>query len=380
VKKIVFITGTRADYSKIKSLVTELQKKKLFKVYLFLTGMHNLKEFGSTYLQILSDKIKNVVRFKNQKFNEPMNQVFINTHRGFTRFVKKNKPDLIIVHGDRTEALACAVVGVLSGIKVAHIEGGELSGTVDEILRHSITKLSNIHFVSTRLAKKRLIQLGEQKNLIHVVGSPDIDIALKSNLPNLDVVKKRYSITFEKYAIAILHPVTTEYDILDKQVKIFLKAIKNSKLNYILIFPNNDLGVKKIVSYYKKIKSTKIKKLPSMRFEYYLTLLKNSDFIIGNSSSGIIEAPYFGVPTINIGTRQKNRSDLDSIINSDFNLKELLKKINKVKKIRYVNKNFLFNYGRGDSFSKFFNIINNKDIWSFSNQKYFKDLDFDMDR
>ena len=117
-KKIVFITGTRADYSKIKSLVTELQKKKLFKVYLFLTGMHNLKEFGSTYLQIVSDKIKNVVRFKNQKFNEPMNQVFINTHRGFTRFVKKNKPDLIIVHGDRTEALACAVVGVLSGIKV----------------------------------------------------------------------------------------------------------------------------------------------------------------------------------------------------------------------------------------------------------------------
>ena len=109
--------------------------------------MHNLKEFGSTYLQIMSDKIKNVVRFKNQKFNEPMNQVFINTHRGFTRFVKKNKPDLIIVHGDRTEALACAVVGVLSGIKVAHIEGGELSGTVDEILRHSITKLSNIHLV-----------------------------------------------------------------------------------------------------------------------------------------------------------------------------------------------------------------------------------------
>ena len=155
-KKIIFITGTRADYGKIKNLINSLQSKKKFKVYLFVTGIHNLKVFGSTYLEIISDKIQNIKRFKNQKFNEPMDSVFNKTCFGFSSYLKKIKPDMVIVHGDRVEAMACAITACLNGIKIGHIEGGEVSGTVDEILRHSISKIANIHFVANKKAKKEV--------------------------------------------------------------------------------------------------------------------------------------------------------------------------------------------------------------------------------
>ena len=164
-KKIVFITGTRADYGKIKNVIQGLQSQNYFNVSLFVTGIHNLKDFGSTYLQIISDNIKNITRYNNQKFNEPMDKVFYKTCEGFSSFIKKKKPDLVIVHGDRAEALACAITACLNGIKVGHIEGGEVSGTVDEILRHSISKIANLHFVANEKAKKRLIQLGEDKKI-----------------------------------------------------------------------------------------------------------------------------------------------------------------------------------------------------------------------
>jgi UDP-N-acetylglucosamine 2-epimerase (hydrolysing) len=374
-KKIVFITGTRADYGKIKNVIQGLQSQNYFNVSLFVTGIHNLKDFGSTYLQIISDNIKNITRYNNQKFNEPMDKVFYKTCEGFSSFIKKEKPDLVIVHGDRAEALACAITACLNGIKVGHIEGGEVSGTVDEILRHSISKIANLHFVANEKAKKRLIQLGEDKKNIYVTGSPDIDVLLKSKLPSIDSVKKKYSINFKKYSIAVFHPVTTEFEKLDLQLKEYIVALKESGLNYVLILPNNDFGVKKILNYYKKITSNNFRKLPSMRFECYLSLLKNSEFIIGNSSSGIIEAPYFGVKTINIGSRQKNRSKLNSIINCNFDKIKILNCIKSLKIKKSSNK-IKNHYGNGESKKMFLKVLKQKRIWNTSNQKFFKDLKF----
>ena len=373
-KRIIFLTGTRADYGKIKNLIQEVQKLNKFKAYLFVTGMHNLKEFGETHIEISLDKIQNTYKFKNQKFNEPMDSVFLNTFKGFKKYIKKIRPDLIVIHGDRTEALACASVGCLNNYKVAHIEGGEISCTIDETLRHAISKLSNIHFVTNQIAKRRLIQLGELKNKIHVIGSPDVDVILKKNLPKLDIVKNRYNITFHKYAIGIFHPVTSELHQLQDQIDIFVKSLIKSNNNYVIISPNNDHGAKKIFTKYKKIKSPKIRILPSMRFEYYLTLLKNSDFIIGNSSSGIMEAPYFGIPTINLGTRQKNRTNISSIINISINIDLILSNINQLNNKKQKPKKIINTFGDGNSTKRFINILSNKSFWETSNQKYFQDL------
>ena len=377
-KNIIFITGTRADYGKIKSLIKELQKKhKRFKTNIIITGMHNVKSFGNTKDEIAKDRIKNCYRFNNQSKNKNMDIVLANTIRGINKFIKKNRTDLIIVHGDRVESLAGAITGCLNNIKVSHIEGGELSGTVDEIIRHSITKLSHLHFVTNKIAKKRLEQMGEIKKNIFIIGSPDIDILLKKNLPSILSVKKRYNIIYDNYAICIFHPVTTELKKIKYQTKSLIHSLLKSKFNYVILLPNNDLGNKIILKEIKKLKKKNLpnfKILPSMRFEHYLTLLKNSNFLIGNSSSGVMEAPYYGVPTIDIGSRQKNRAKIPSKITlNNFNeIRKLIYKF-RIKKFRFKPLSY---FGSGNSDKKFLQILNQKRIWEIKNQKQFVQLNF----
>ena len=372
-KKIVFVTGTRADYGKLKSIILKLERIKNFKVSVFVTGMHNLKIYGSTHDELRKDKIKNIVRFKNQNNNDSMDSIISKTINGFRKYVLKENPDLVVVHGDRVESLACAIVASINNIKAAHIEGGELSGTIDEVLRHSISKLCNLHFVTNNIAKKRLIQMGELRSSIFVIGSPDVDLILKKDLPSIREVREKYDIKFLNYAVAIFHPVTNELINLKKEIKIFIKSITESKQNFVLIFPNNDSGTNVILNEYKKIKSDKIKIFPSIRFEYYFSLLKNSNFIIGNSSSGIMEAPYYGVPTINLGNRQLNRVKLKSIINLGFNKKNILKLIKYFSKNNKKFEKTTF-FGEGHSAIKFINIIKKKNFWNIKNQKQFNEI------
>ncbi len=372
-KKILFVTGSRADYGKIKSLILRLQKGNAFQVHVFVTGMHNLKKFGSTWEALTNDKIKNMIRFKNQDNDDSMDFVLAKTIVGFKKTVAKLKPDLIIIHGDRIETLACAIVGSLNNYRTAHIEGGEVSGTVDEILRHSISKLAHIHFVTNLRAKKRLTQMGEFKNNIFIIGSPDVDIINSKKLPSFSEVAKRYNVKSEDYGIGILHPVTTNTKNLKNETISFLNAIKKSKKNFILIYPNNDYGSNLILKEYKKINPKKLRILPSMRFEYYLTLLKNSKVIVGNSSSGIMEAPYYGIPTINIGDRQKNRSRLKTIKHCKFNERIILNLINKMflKTNRHKIKS---EFGKGRSFEIFDKILRSKKLWRIDTQKQFQDI------
>lgn len=371
-KSIVFVTGSRADYGKQKSIILKLQNNNLFKINVFVTGMHNLKLYGNTWEELKKDKIKNIYRFNNQN-NSEMDKILANTINGFSNYVNLIQPDLIVVHGDRVEPLACSIVGTLNNIKVAHIEGGELSGTVDEVIRHSISKLSNFHFVTNFIAKKRLIQLGEEKKNIFIIGSPDLDILLNKKLPDLSIVKKRYEIEFEKYSVLIFHPVTTESSKLNKNNTITLcRSLIKSNRNYVVILPNNDTHSDVIRSVYKKFfnRRKKFKLIPSMRFEFFLTLLKKADFIIGNSSCGVVEATYLGVPSINLGSRQNNRA---KNINCIRKLTEriILYHIKNISNLKNRNKK---NFGKGDSASKFVKILKSFQIWNLNTQKNFIDM------
>tara|TARA_Y100000816_G_scaffold203667_1_gene150070 strand:- start:1675 stop:2799 length:1125 start_codon:yes stop_codon:yes gene_type:complete len=371
-KRILFVTSTRADYGKLKSIILRIQDDKKFVSKVFVTGMHNMKLYGSTVGELIYDKIKGIYFHKNQNKFSKMDEILINTIRGFSPILKKFKPDLVVIHGDRIEPLACALSSLLNNFLVAHIEGGEVSGTVDEMLRHAISKISQIHLVSNQIAKKRLIQMGENKKNIFIVGSPDVDVILSDNLPSLKKVRKRYEIKFNKFAIAILHPVTTNIKNLERESKIFFKTLSETNINYVVIFPNNDHGSKIILNELLKYKNyNKFKIFPSIRFEYYLTLLKNSDFIIGNSSSGIMEAPYYGVSTINIGDRQKNR--LKSTLIKNINFSEIkIKKSIKFVKNRKISKRHFF--GKGKSAKKILTLFKTNKIWKISNQKNFIDI------
>jgi UDP-N-acetyl-D-glucosamine 2-epimerase, UDP-hydrolysing len=372
-KKILFLTGTRADFGKIKSLIQVCVDDLNFDVHIFATGMHLHKQYGETVIEIEKCGFKNIFKFINHTSETSMDLTLSKTIDGLSSFVKENRPDLIIVHGDRVEALAGAIVGALNNILVAHIEGGEVSGTIDELLRHSVSKLSHIHFVSNDLARKRLIQMGERQDQVFVIGSPDIDIMFSENLPRLDKVLEYYDIPFKNFAVLMFHPVTTEYDHIESYARSLVEALIEDNSNYVVIFPNNDMGSAKILEEYKKFENnSRFKVFPSLRFEYFLTILKNADFIIGNSSAGIREAPYYGIPSINIGTRQQNRALDHTIIHSDFSKKSLIAALNTAKASGKTKSAFQF--GTGNSFKLFHQIISKNEFWEISHQKLFNDL------
>lgn len=368
-KKIAFLTGTRADFGKVKPLIQVLENQDDFEAHIFVTGMHMLEEYGYTLIEVERCGFKNISTFNNHTHEATMDLTLAKTISGFSKFIKTMSPDLIVIHGDRVEALAGAIVGSLNNVLVAHIEGGELSGTIDELIRHATSKMSHIHFVANLKAKKLLEQMGELSKSIYTIGSPDIDIMFSNTLPNLETVKTYYNIHYSEYAVAMFHPVTTEHKNMQEYAEQFVTALIESNKNYVVIFPNNDLGSKLILDTYKKIMDhEKFRVFPSVRFEYFLTLLKNAEFIVGNSSAGIREAPYYGIPTVNVGTRQDNRSSLASIINTDYNANTILKAINQNKVI--IPKTDAA-FGTGNSAKAFLETLKIKSFWETNHQKQF---------
>lgn len=380
VKKIVFLTGTRADFGKLKSVISYLKSDPAFEVHIFATGMHLKAAYGNTVMEIEKFGLKNIHKFINYSGPTEPETIFSNTVAGFGSYVRELKPDMIVVHGDRSEALAGALVGAFNNILVAHIEGGEVSGTIDETVRHTISKIAHLHFVANKEAKKRLIQMGEKRDAIFVIGSPDIDIMVSENLPTVEKAKRTFDIPFDNYGIFIFHPVTTEVGKLTSAVHRLSDALLESGFNFVGVYPNNDPGTDIIMNAFKEklFNHPRFVIHPSMRFEHFLSLLKDAHFIIGNSSAGVREAPYYGVPAINVGTRQRNRvkeGKIRSIVNSGYDRKELLGHINRfsAKKVRFKPKAY---FGKGNSGQNFYEILKNKQTWKMNLQKQFSDIDF----
>ena len=375
-KKIVFLTGTRADFGKLKSLIQISQDHENYECHIFATGMHMNSKYGKTVVEIFKAGFDNIYQFINHDTVEHMDRTLAKTIDGFSHYIHELKPDLIIVHGDRVEALAGAIVGSINNILVAHVEGGEISGTIDELIRHAVSKMSHIHFTTNEEAKKRLIQLGEKEKNIFIIGSPDLDLMNPEFLPKLDMVKKYYDIPFEGYAIAMFHPVTTEYSLIHVRAKAFVDALLKSGKNYIVIYPNNDLGSMEILNEYKRLQNhPNFRVFPSLRFEYFLTLLQNARFIIGNSSAAVREAPFYKIPTIDIGTRQESRIKLSSILHSDDDEESLLDVIKTIEGLEIPdNITQHYNFGDGNSDQLFLELLQSEKLWSIRHQKQFQEL------
>ncbi|MES2618295.1 MAG: UDP-N-acetylglucosamine 2-epimerase [Bacteroidota bacterium] len=371
-KKIVFLTGTRADFGKLKSLIESVLKEDDFEMHIFATGMHMNSKYGKTVDEIRKCGYPNIFSYINHHDIDSMDAILSKTIEGFSSYVKEMKPDLIVIHGDRVEALAGAIVGALNNILVAHIEGGEISGTIDELIRHAVSKMSHVHFVANDAAKNRLIQMGEHEDSVFVIGSPDVDVMLSDHLPTIQTVKEYYEIPFEQYALVLFHPVTTEIDAIPEQAENFVNALIASEKNYVIIFPNNDMGNDYILRSYKKLQDNpRFLIFPSVRFEYFLILLKYAKFIIGNSSAGIREAPYYGIPTINIGSRQNNRSANTHIINVDYSTAAILGGIEQSSSLKVAP---IKHFGEGKSDKLFISTLLSPAFWNVSKQKSFIDF------
>ena len=372
-KKILFITGTRADYGKIKPLLKKVENDPCFDLYVFVSGMHLVDRLGRTYREVLKDNYKNTYVDFSQANTGVMSFDLGNVISNLTNYCRKIEPDMIVIHGDRIDALAGAVVGALNNIIVVHIEGGELSGTIDESIRHANTKLAHLHMVCNQEAKNRLLQLGEEESRIFVTGSPDIDIMVSDELPTIEDVKKRYEIEYDRYAICMYHPVTTEVKTVKQHIRCLVDAMLDSEMDYVVVYPNNDLGSDEIIEEYERLNGNPhFRVFPSLRFEYFLTLLKNANFMIGNSSAGIRETGVYGVPSIDVGTRQRGRYseknvNLQHVEESYDEIKKAITRIDAYRKKCYQ-------FGKGNSAECFMRILHDDSIWNLSIQKRFIDM------
>lgn len=371
-RKVLFLTGTRADYGKLKSLIQVVYDMDGMEAHLFVTGMHMLSKYGMTAIEVERGVYHSVYKYINQNAEDSMDVVLAKTINGLSDYVKELNPDLILVHGDRVEAMAGAIVGSLNNILVGHIEGGEVSGTIDELIRHSVSKMAHLHFVCNERARNRLLQLGEREESIFVIGSPDLDVMKSAELPSLEDVKSYYEIPFGEYGIVMFHPVTTEVDSLPHHVEELFTALIDSGKNYVVVYPNNDHGSQVILDGINRLSGhSNFRVFPSLRFESFLTLLKNARCIVGNSSAGVREAPFYGLPSVNIGSRQNNRANSASIINVDNDRKAISDAISKAFSSRFVPE---LEFGDGSSSQLFSEAIKDDCLWQTAQQKVFVDL------
>ena len=311
-RQILFVTGTRADFGKLEPLAT-VARDAGFGVGFFVTGMHMLERYGLTKLEVHRMPGVAVHEFLNQRPGDPQDIVLAKTVIGFSDYVTEHRPNLIVTHGDRIEALACTLVAATNYIRAAHVEGGEVSGTIDEVFRHCNSKLAFAHFVSSEAAAARVRALGEPPESIHVIGSPELDFHAQPSGVTLNEVRKRYGIPFADYGIAVFHPVTSEAATMGAQAQALFGAMTDSGRSFVVIAPNNDPGSAAIFAVLEQLPRDRFRVLPSMRFAHFSELMKHAGAMVGNSSVGVREAPFLGLPSLDVGTRQNGRSDAPSI-------------------------------------------------------------------
>ena len=337
-KKILFISSSRADYGLLRNVIIETKKNKKIKVSIFVTGSHLSKKFGNTIKEIEKDGLKkNIIKKKILKknfFEKDISNYISQTIISTSNILDNIKPEKIVILGDRYELLGCAVAAMSHRIPIAHIHGGEVTtGAIDDSIRHSISKLSHLHFPIHNDYKKRLIQLGENPKTIFNYGGLGAHSIKNSKFKCKSSLEKELNISLDKKIFLItFHPTTLEKNESQYQINNLLSALDEFK-NVIKIFTSsnfdheNKIINNKILNFTKKNKNAFF--YSSLGHLNYVSLMKISDAVIGNSSSGVLETPSLGIPTINIGNRQKGRIISENVINSKYEKKHIVLNIKK---------------------------------------------------
>lgn len=335
-RKILFVTERRTDYSRFKPIMRAVQQSEKLQLQLLVTGMHLLKDFGETKRFIDADgfKIDSVLPiFSDDDADDGSSMV-----KGLSRALlqmpdifQELKPDIIFAGFDIGANFAAAVCAMHLNICVAHLEGGERSGTIDEVIRHAITKFSHIHFACSRQSALRIICLGENQKYVFNVGVPSIQTIKNISYCSKEEICQRYGLDASKQLIILIqHPVTTEVEEAESQIKqsanAVNKVIREHGVQAIAIYPNNDAGARRIINY---LKGSRIKVFAHIANEDFFRLMKVADVLVGNSSSGIHEAPTFGLPTVNIGSRQQFRERGENIIDVENKESDIILAIKK---------------------------------------------------
>ena len=365
---ITCMTGTRADYPRVKSVLQEICRRPNLELKLIVTGMHLVKEFGYTVREIEKDGFDIAARIPMYAGDDSpygMAKAAARCADGIADAMKDIDPDIFLLTVDRVETLATAQSVALMNIPIAHIQGGEVTGTIDESIRHAVTKLSHIHFTATSNDAKRIMKMGENPRYIYSVGCPYIDIIKRTQYRSKEALSLDYGFDAKKSLVLFTqHPVTTEYGQGVHQIMETIKALQNfPELQIVAPYSNADAGGREIIETMKRHAQFHI--FPNIKDTDYLSLMKNATFMIGNSSAGIREAPSFQLPVINIGNRQNGRLRAANIIDVHHDAKAISSAINKVLKDEdFINrlKSIKNYYGDGNSAKRIVDVLEKVEI------------------
>lgn len=332
-KKIAYISGTRADFGLMTSVLKAIEKSDKLQLQLYATGMHLMPEFGNTIdhikKQFPNTKIIPAVFTADDRFS--MARFTGNYLKEAVNILGQDQPDLILVLGDRVEMLCTALAATYLGIPSAQFHGGERTSTVDEIARHAITKLVSLHFAATAESATRIKKMGEENWRIHIVGAPALDTILNEQLPIREELFHKLDIDpLEKIILVVQHPVSEQIEASGQQMVETLDAVASFNLPVVVVYPNADAGGREMVKVIeRKCNNPKFHIFPSLEYQDFLALEKEAAVMVGNSSAGIIESASFCLPVVNIGQRQKGRTQSSNIINVGYNRSEIKEAVSK---------------------------------------------------
>lgn len=345
VRKICYVSGTRADYGLMREVLRCLQAAPDVDLSICVTGMHLSPRYGNTVDEIEAEGLTICAKIPvDVDTCSPGTMCKSIGHEiiAMTEVFEKEQPDIVLLLGDRGEMLAAALAAIHLNCYVVHVHGGERSGTVDEMVRHAVSKFSHYHFVATEEARQRLIRMGEHPESVYQVGAPGLDEMNLYAPLSRETFCQQYQLDAQRpVALLVFHPVVQEYDDLQQQFENVILAALNAKLQLIILEPNSDAGryfIQSCLDTYRANHDVRIVK--HLQRLAYLDCLANVDIMLGNSSSGIIEAATYHLPVVNVGSRQNLRERSDNVIDVDTNYEAIFSAINTLlaqPKRRYVN-------------------------------------------
>lgn len=335
-KTVAVVTGSRADYGLLCWVMREIKKRENLELIPVVTGAHFESRWSNTVDLIRNDGFDNLVEIKVPAADTSPHGICVGmsaTVERFSAYFRDNRPDMLVLLGDRYEILAVAMSATVHNIPIIHLGGGEVSeGAIDDCIRHALTKLSRVHLVITEECAERVRQMGEETWRVHVVGSPRLDYMHQQRYKSRQELSEALGIKFEKpLGLVIFHPATMEHFNTEMQIKQLLEAMDRVAMEYVMLYPNIDTGSEIIIREIEAYAGTRdnVHLLHTLEMSDYLSILRHCDVMIGNSSAGIVEAPLFKLPAVNIGNRQKGRDCMDNVIHTSNSSDDIVAGIDK---------------------------------------------------
>ncbi len=372
-RKILYVTGSRADYGLMRQVLFAVDRDSQLDLAIAVLGMHLMPDYNSIE-DIQRDNLKyyklNAVQSADDR--KSMGVFASQCLASLTELFVEVKPDIILLLGDRAEMIAGALAGTYLGIPVAHIHGGEVTSTVDESVRHAITKLAQIHFAATHDSLQRIKKLGERVDRIYLTGAPGLDM-LDSNVLPLANLLSVLKLSGDRDLIVVLfHPVSEEIEDAKVQMEHILESVSELDGDKVIVYPNADAGRGSIIEVINAYASgSDFHVFGNLSRQVFVSLLANARLMIGNSSSGLIEAPTFKLPVVNVGSRQSGRLRGDNVIDSSFDLSDLQKSIQKALSFEFKErlKTSKNPYGDGQASERILEVLKNIELTSELIQK-----------